>query len=250
MNPSSTSLPGSEEMSRYTITSVLEIAHSLRRIMQAHQPITVFSNHGKSFIVTRLLEVDTRNKRIYFDVGSDPQANEHLHSSTRNVFVSTPDGVKTQFFVGAVLMVDFEGRRVFCCELPSKLVKLQRREYFRIRTPLSSPTICNIHDYDEGKGIALPIYDVSLGGIALISPTPLVGFEPGVTFSDVSLDLKHAGTIPVVLMIKNMLQIQRQSGTFFRYGCEFQNLSVRGQTTLQRYVAQLERERLAFERGG
>lgn len=240
-------LPGSEEMSRYTITSVLEIAHHLRRIMQSRQPVTVFSNHGKSFIITRLLDVDPREKRLIFDVGSDIEANRHLLSSSRNVFVSSPDGVKTQFFVGSVFAVEFEGRRVFRCDLPAKLIKLQRREYFRIRTPQMHPVMCVIHDYDNGKGVSLPVYDVSLGGLALTSQKALPGFEVGVTFEDVALDLLQAGTIPVVLLIKNMLQIQRESGVYFRYGCEFQNLSLRGQATLQRYVAQLERDRLSID---
>lgn len=242
-------LPMSEELARYTLTSSLEIAHHLRRIINAGQMVTVFSNHGKSFILTRLLAVDTRQNLLIFDMGSDGNMNRLLLTSERNVLVCAPEGVKTQFSVGRVKETTYEGAPAFVTNLPTSLIKLQRREYFRIRTPIASPVMCNIHDYDEGNGVTLPIYDISLGGVSLVTPEDLPGFDVTQIYSDVALDLKQAGTVPVVIEVRNILRIPQRNNTVqVRVGCEFKDLSMRGQTIIQKYIAQLERERRAMER--
>lgn len=68
-------------------------------------------------------------------------------------------------------------------------------------------------------------------------------------YSDVALDLKQAGTVPVVIEVRNILRIPQRNNTVqVRVGCEFKDLSMRGQTIIQKYIAQLERERRAMER--
>ena len=115
--------------------------------------------------------------------------------------------------------------------------------------PIASPVMCNVHDYDEGNGVTLPIYDISLGGVSLVTPEDLPGFDVTQIYSDVALDLKQAGTVPVVIEVRNILRIPQRNNTVqVRVGCEFKDLSMRGQTIIQKYIAQLERERRAMER--
>lgn len=120
------------------MTSPLEIGQHLKRIISANVLVTVFSNHGKSFILTKLLAIDLKSGRFAFDAGSSDDANRQLLKSERNVFVCTPDGIKTQFVTGPVQSFIYDGAPAFLARLPPEVVKLQRREYFRIQTPIAN----------------------------------------------------------------------------------------------------------------
>ncbi|ACO73177.1 flagellar brake protein [Laribacter hongkongensis] len=240
-------LPSSEDLAKYAMTSPLEIGQHLKRIISANVLVTVFSNHGKSFILTKLLAIDLKSGRFAFDAGSSDDANRQLLKSERNVFVCTPDGIKTQFVTGPVQSFIYDGAPAFLARLPPEVVKLQRREYFRIQTPIANPVVCRVHDYpnpDGSAGIVLPIYDISLGGMSLVLPGEIPGMELGKIFRDCSIDLRQVGSLPVEIEVRNKLVMQQKNGhEQRRIGCQFVNQNSRVQNQLQRYIAQLERER-------
>lgn len=239
----------SDKLAQYTLTSPLEIAHHLRRIVLANQMVTVFSNQGKSFILSRILAVDSKQDLLIFDMGSNPDMNRLLLKSDRHVFVCTPEGVKTQFAVGRVREINYEGRAALATAIPIELIKLQRREYFRIQTPIASPISCHMHDFDGGKGLILPVYDISLGGVSLILPDDIPGVGVGMSSHDCSLDLKQSGTIPVEIEVRNKIAVRQKNGvSHTRVGCEFRHLSAKAENNIQRYISQLERERRALLR--
>ncbi|AXK39156.1 flagellar brake protein [Crenobacter cavernae] len=237
---------GNLDLARYTLTARVEIAHHLRAIAQAGPMVTVFSNRGRTFILTRFLEVDAKAGVLIFDWGSNPDTNRQMLESERNVFVCSPDGVKTQFVTGAAREVEYEGRQAFEADLPEQVVKLQRREYFRIQTPVINPLVCLIDDFPEGP-IELPLYDISLGGIALWLPTASApGFELGQRYERCRIELPGIGSLNVALEVRHHLTVQQRNGNEAkRVGCYFLNLRPAMENLVQRYVAQLERERRA-----
>jgi len=240
----------SDELAKFAMSTPLEIVHHIRRVIAASNLVTVFSNRGKTFMLTRLLAVDAKAGKLVFDIGSGDDVNRQIASSDRNVFVCSPEGIKTQFVTGPARLISWEDRPAFVVDLPLEVIKLQRREYFRIQTPLASPLLCRLHDYvnpDGERGISLPIYDVSLGGLSLVLPGDAPGFEIGTVFSDCSLDLRQQGSLPVELEIRNRLIMQQKNGAEqHRIGCMFIHLNHPLQNQLQRYIAQLERERRAL----
>lgn len=237
------------DLAKYTLSSPVEIAHHLKSIVKNGYMVTVFSNKGKTFILTRLLEVDAKAQTLIFDWGSDPDTNQQMLASERNVFVCSPDGVKTQFITGQVREVSYEGRPAFEATLPAQVIKLQRREFFRIRTPVGNPLMCSINDYPEAP-LELPVFDISLGGLALWLPaltTP--GFDIGQQYIDCHLDLKPFGPLQSVLEVRHRLPVQLRNGQdAVRVGCSYLNLPTQMENLIQRYVGQLERERRAMMR--
>lgn len=247
-----TSASGSNQtldLAKYTLSSPVEIVHHLKSIVKNGYMVTVFSNKGKTFILTRLLEVDAKAQTLVFDWGSDPDTNQQMLASERNVFVCSPDGVKTQFITGQVREVSYEGRPAFEATLPAQVIKLQRREFFRIRTPVGNPLMCSINDYPAAP-LELPVFDISLGGLALWLPelsTP--GFDIGQQYIDCHLDLKPFGPLHSVLEVRHRLPVQLRNGQdAVRVGCSYLNLPTQMENLIQRYVGQLERERRAMMR--
>jgi len=232
------------DLARFTLNTPVSVAHHLKSIVNAGQMLTVFSNHGKTFILTRLLEVDQRNGTLIFDWGGDNEANQQLLASDRQVFVCAPEGVKTQFSTGRVHQVNFDGKPAFEVELPAEVIKLQRREFFRVPTRVSAPIECQIADHASGP-VALPLFDISLGGVGLWLPdTSDAGYEIGTVFSGCLIDLKPLGVLRVDLEIRHHQPVlQRNGKQVLRLGCAFVNLSNASESLVQRFVAQLDRER-------
>ncbi|BEV72916.1 MULTISPECIES: flagellar brake protein [unclassified Paludibacterium] len=237
------------DLAKYTLASQVEIVHHLKAIAKSGFMVTVFSNKGKTFILTRLLEVDTKKQTMIFDWGSDEATNKQLLASERNVFVCSPDGVKTQFITGQVHQISYEGKPAFEVSLPEQVIKLQRREFFRIRTPVGNPLICTINDF-PGAPVELAVFDISLGGMALWLPDlTMAGFDIGTQYLDCHLDLKPFGRLNCVLEVRHRLPLQMRNGQdALRVGCNFVGLPTQMENLIQRYVGQLERERRAMMR--
>ncbi|TDR80600.1 flagellar brake protein [Paludibacterium purpuratum] len=237
------------DLTKYTLASPVEIVHHLKAIAKSGYMVTVFSNKGKTFILTRLLEVDAKKQSMIFDWGSDEATNQQLLASERNVFVCSPEGVKTQFITGQVRQVDFEGKPAFEVDLPVQIIKLQRREFFRIRTPVGNPLLCTFTDY-PGAPIDLAVFDISLGGLALWLPDlAMAGFDIGTQYLDCHVDLKPFGHLQCMLEVRHRLPLQMRNGQdAVRIGCTFIKLPTQMENLIQRYVGQLERERRAMMR--
>jgi hypothetical protein len=75
-----------------TLATPVEVVHHLASIAKSGHMVTVFSNKGKTFILTRFLEVDAKRGVLLLDWGADPVTNDQLLASERNVFVCSPEG--------------------------------------------------------------------------------------------------------------------------------------------------------------
>ncbi|CUA81958.1 MULTISPECIES: flagellar brake protein [Gulbenkiania] len=234
------------DLSRYTLKNRLEVAYHLRTLVQHGDAITVFANRGQDFLLSRLLSVE--DDQLVFDCSADESANQKLLLSERNVFVAAPDGVKTQFSTPAARRIQFEGRPAFATALPDEAIKLQRREFFRIQTVAAPPVVCVIGDFPGGRQ-AFPLFDISLGGVALTVPPTGAGFEKGTCYQACRIDLGSFGTLDVTLEVRHHLRDTLRSGQErLRVGCAFVALPTAMENRLQRFVANLERERRALVR--
>jgi c-di-GMP-binding flagellar brake protein YcgR len=237
------------DLTKYTMTSPAEIAQHLRSIVASGHMVTVFSNRGRTFLLSRLLAVDHKAGILVFDWGGNTDQNQKLLESERNVFVCSPEGVKTQFVTGQAQATTYEDCPAFVVDMPTEVIKLQRREFFRIQAPLAQPIMCQLLDHPDGP-MALPIYDISLGGVGLWLPqVEMSGFDIGHTYRNCVIDLGAMGTLSVVLEVRHRLIVHQRNGQpVLRVGCAYLDLKSSMETLVQRYVAALERERRAMLR--
>lgn len=235
------------DLSRYTLATPVEVVHHLASIAKSGHMVTVFSNKGKTFILTRFLEVDAKRGVLLLDWGADPVTNDQLLASERNVFVCSPEGVKTQFVTAAARKVMLDSGPAFEVDLPEQVIKLQRREFFRIQTPVSNPVSCHIADYPN-RPLDLVLFDISLGGCSLWLPaaqTP--GFELGQQYLDCSFELRPIGSLRAGIEVRHHLTTRLRNGNdAVRVGCAFLKMTPSSETLVQRYVGHLERERRAL----
>jgi c-di-GMP-binding flagellar brake protein YcgR len=235
--------PADYDDSKYRIDSRVEIVSILRSLLDSGALVTAYFNGGKGFVVTAVLDVDAQDNSVVLDGGSNPQLNERLLNSGQLSIVSSQDGVRVQFKAPRAEAVSFEGRLAFRLALPESLVKLQRREYYRLPTPLLRPVKCEV-PAANGERVHVVIADISVGGACLMGEPSGVTLEPGSVLPGCRIFLPDSGTVTTDLYVRNSYTVTLKNGAIARRtGCEFGKLGSQQEAMVQRYIMKLDRER-------
>lgn len=239
------------EQSKYLIYSRLEIATILVTLCKSGSMITAYFGGGSDFILTSIVAVKHEQNMVFVDHGADAAANQRALQSGNITFVAAHQSIKIQFVAASLRQARFGGREVFSMAMPPTLLRLQRREYFRIATPLTRPLVCivarqtaPVHAPDEAT-----IVDISCGGVAVIDSSVPAGIEAGVRLRGCRILLPGLGEVSTDIVVKSVFEVTFRNGAKHkRAGCEFIGMRERDRTLIQRYISRLERERK--DRGG
>ena len=230
---------------KYLIHSRTEIAHILRAIMQKNELVTAYFNYGHDFILTSIADVDPGLGTVIIDCGANEALNEKILESAKVIFVTTQDRVRVQFVADKIESIQHNKRNAFRIKLPASLLKLQKREFYRLSTPVINPIKCIIPTTRHGR-VNANIADISIGGIGIVGYPPEIEFEPGQVYDGCRIDLPDIGAVTVSMKIKSAFEITLKNGSKTkRCGCEFINIPTSMQAMIQRYIIKLERERRA-----
>jgi flagellar brake protein len=186
------------------------------------------------------------------DYGSDLEVSQRMLGADHLDCVSSKEMVRIQFVLDGVETLSFEGRDAFSSRLPVTLVRLQRREDFRLATPLANPIICEI-PIPKGSGahqsVNATLVDISGGGIGLINvPPDESALKVGAEFPDVHFNLPKIGAVTATMRILYTYTVPLPSGKIQqRAGCQFVKLPGPMIKMIRRYIIQVERERKSRE---
>lgn len=243
-------LEQSDLYSNFMLYSRTEILFILRSMAKKNCLTSVYFDQGHNFFLSSIIEVDERSGRFILDRGSDEALNLRALQVPRLLCTANLDKVKIQFRLDGLQSVQHSGKPAFAATVPESLLRLQRREYFRLETPQANPILCQIRSKSEnGVPIAfnLPLVDISGGGVGLTVPLNAEkNFSIGTAFAGARIDLPEEGLIQVDLAVRSLSRVTLRNGNQnFRAGCEFINLAGSRLTMIQRYITRIERERKA-----
>lgn len=232
-----------EKDKNFRIHTEADILAILRDIMQRNTLVTVYFDQGNKFILTSILAIDSKNDEMIVDYGIDEKLNQKALSAKRITFVTSQNRIKVEFTCDNIKKILFEGNHAFMTNLPDSLVRMQRRNFFRVATPTVHPLKCAIPlpiDY-ESDTAEVTLLDISCGGIAVIDHHPSVSFDPGTTFENCQISLPNVGIIITSIQVKNTYEITLRNGLACkRAGCEFIRLTAPMFAMIQRYIVKLE----------
>ena len=210
---------------RFRVDSRVEIVYILRALMKSNALVTAYFNGGREFVVTAVLQVDGEHGFVVLDSGANRELNERLLHGRELSVVSSQDGVKVQFTAIASRQSASKGGSHSACRCPTPCMKLQRREYYRLATPVVHPLKCEIAGPD-GERFELALADISLGGVCLVGEPASFRFEPGMALENCRIDLPEVGAIRARLCVRNSYLVTLKNGvTSHRTGCEFVKLA-------------------------
>lgn len=232
-----------EEFERFLVRDRFEILSILGRLQARHEPVTL-NVDGEMFSLTILLAINPEFEEVVFDCGSDPRSNGRILRAERVAVVANMDGIKVQFSARGAEATLFEGRPAMRMRLPDIVLRLQRRDSYRIPDGLTCET--TVEGGGKARVLALRVADVSLGGLALLADKNALSCEIGTVLRNCSMDLNKLGKLYFDLRVQNLSQARTRNDLRpLRIGCEFENLSPSMEALLSRHIAQRERERRA-----
>jgi len=247
-------LLSSSEDSKFRLRSKREIQSILNGIAKEGSRAVLYYDDGNSFTLASMLKATEQG--MWLDIGSTSSISKSVLLSKKVVFISSHRHVKVQFVTNSLKSVLYEKSDALFMPLPESLLRIQRREYFRLTTPVSNPLKCIIPIItptyvdceEEGADLRreVTIMDISGGGVALVCEAYDTQLEPGNTYEDCKISLPGIGTIITTVIVKNSFEVTLANGQISRRaGCEFLQLSGAADTLLQLYVTQLQTESLA-----
>lgn len=239
----------SDEYANYLVHSRQEITQILRAVMRQNEIVTGYFDQGKAFFLSAILDADPDSGYLYLDCGSDPGTNRRALASNKLIFVTNQNRIKIQFSTKTLEQIEFDGRPAFRTALPASLLKLQRREYYRLVAPIRAHLRCIIPDM-AGERIETDVADISVGGVAISGFPNAAVLTAGLLLADCRIALPEEGTVVAALEVRNLLEASRKSGpSVLRAGCVFIGIPAPHQAMIQRYIIRADRERRALVDG-
>ncbi len=232
----------SSEENDYLITNPREIISILQTIAHRKSRVAMYYNEGISMVLTLILAANENG--VWVDAASNPLDNRLIERSNRVIFVSSHNQAKVQFIASDALLGTYEDAPAFSMALPQKLLRLQRRDYFRLVTPETHAVKCIIRPAPNQRAHVeqeITVMDISIGGVALVCEATGIELQPGMKYEHCQIELPEIGIVEATIEVRNSLEITDRNGKVKRRaGCVF--VKPDGKTTmqLQRYVAQMQ----------
>jgi len=242
-----------DDYSRYLLREKTDILYNLRALMQKRAMLSAFIDASADSFLSAILAVTPDEGHIILDAASDEAINQRVEAAEQLICVTQLDKIKIQFAARGIERFPHEGHEAFRIAVPDVLLRLQRREYYRLTAPSPHSLSCQIPIVVGGESkvvsVEADVVDISGGGLAITVPPNGIVFEPDMEFADCRLMLPEVGPIATALRVRNLFRITNRDGSVvLRAGCEFLNLSASMASSIQRYILRTERERNARER--
>ncbi|RZI42082.1 flagellar brake protein [Herbaspirillum sp. HC18] len=247
---------GMEDVSPYQVHSRREIIGLLRSMQERNQLVTMQADGGAEAVVTSVLEVDEDSGIVVIDRAPSATVNNRILKSENVSFETVLDSIRILFFSTKVKECLYDNLPALYIAIPQSLIRLQRRESFRVPTPVATPVRCTIRiPADDvagttGTTIVVTLKDISAGGIGIIDEKKLLDNTIGRVYKDCRIDIPGGTAVTVNLQVRNSIDLTLTSGKAIRkIGCMFVDLPSSMLAAIQRYITKLERERNAKATG-
>jgi c-di-GMP-binding flagellar brake protein YcgR len=232
--------PESPALERYAVYSRVEVVSLLRQLNENGVLINVYYDSAGSFFLTALLSINPDFEEVVIDGASDDVVQRRLLESRRLVFVAFIEGVKVQFEAPRAESTTYEGRLALRVRLPERVMRMQRREFFRVRPLASRPVSCRVHGVPANETTTWRVLDISGGGMALASGGEEPPFSIGMELPDCEIEFAGEGAIAAGLRVRSIELGQREGEQ--RIGCEFVHIAPQARLVLQRFINRVEAE--------
>lgn len=232
------------EDSPYWVRSSVEVRYALNELRKARATLTCELPQGGDSFTTEILSA-TDDSGLVLDVPPLQAQLDAAQRASKVVLRTASAGVKIDFELERLSVTNWENGPALRAPLPARILKVQRRNFFRIAVPKSRPVACVI-TAPGVKPFAYPILDIGLGGVALFSGEGEPTLQEGKTYDKCKIALPETGNLEPKLLVRHVAIIRPANRPIsHRYGCEFVDLPGPLEALIQRFVLLLERDRRA-----
>ncbi len=208
-----------------------------------------FGVDEKDTFLTAILDIDEKKQVISIDCGPKEYLNKKLLDSAIIKCSTEYKGIKVLFEGRKVKKAGSVSQPSFLVPIPSTLYWVQRREFYRIRSPLSKNSHCHVlvknSETEEETTLNLKLFDISASGFAVLSESTMYSKQlvPSAQFENCKLVLDGEGELAISFEVRNKIPLNpNKPGKEQRIGCSILNVSPRVESTIIRYMQNIERE--------
>jgi c-di-GMP-binding flagellar brake protein YcgR len=230
------------------IATPVGVTAVLRAVSTAHARAALYLDEGGTFVHTSILAVAP--PWFYFELGPDAALNARVTATPTSTLVTADRAVPVQFTVENPERCEFDGSEAFRAALPQRLLRLQRRDYFRLPGhTISSVVRCRLTPgHAPERSIAPSVIDISCGGMAIDIATA-DGILPDTSRHTCTIEFPGLGRIDTPLYVCSSREVTLASGApGRRYGIEFLNLDAKSVALIQRFINDEERRLIRTKR--
>ncbi len=238
----------------YTLKDPAEITRKFNLILKQDSLITVSFNKGRSFFLSTLLDIDTKKRKISLDFASDEQLNKQILKANQITFETNVGGVSVSFTLPKVSTPVFGRSKTFILDFPEELVWLERRSFYRVKTPLQNTPNCSfiLNSTDEAGNdfsynLKVDFLDLSLTGASFTyNPAEYQSkiYDNIKDIPNCTVNLPNIGRFSTTIEIRNQRpQKVSEPDKIQIIGVKFHKLSGAIESQVQRYMLLIEREK-------
>ena len=237
-------LSEAEIEARFHVTGTLPVAFLLVGFARTNDQFTVSFGGAQETMLTTLLDVQPAGDLLIFDCSGSADINQRFLKADRHVFSGRPKGIHVQFSTGPASEVIYGGSKEFAVALPKQIVRMQRRDTFRIETPLGRPLQFFGRRVDS-RLLNVPAHDISVAGLGMTAPVLPEGLSPGDRLENCHFSLpEDEHELFFSATIRHVTpQVGRTGLQQWRIGLHFEDMPTLEENRIQRYIARVERER-------
>lgn len=207
-----------------------------------------FGAYDESYVTT-LLSINEEKNAVVLDYGPKEYLNHHILHANKVIFETEYKGIKVAFAGDALKKITYKGEPAFSMPIPKSFSWRERREYYRVKPPLSKSGYCQLV-LEDREPVNLRLYDISLTGFAMLNVSKDLSelLVPNALFSQCKLIFPGAEEIIISFEVRyeyivNPEKLQKTQ----KIGCQFINMTRPAEDAVQRYMHQIQREDLQKE---
>lgn len=228
----------------FAVTSRREIQALLRNICTQKSRILIQAG-GRP--VTSVTALSCDGSTLILDRPLTREQNDSIMKAGVVTFDTSLDNIRIVFDSSRMREVDHQGEPAFAVEVPERMIRLQRREFYRVATPVIYPVLVSIPvpKVTDGEPIAFSLADISCGGICLLDNQLALGANVGRVYTRCRIELPDVGVVTTGLQVRNTATTTLLNNrTNSRLGCQFVDMSGAHLSMVQRYVTRRECDRI------
>jgi len=237
-----------EDISNYLVKNPKQIINHLKTLSKEKCLISVVFGENTSFL-TAILDVDKKNKTIIIDCGPKEYLNRELLRVGIVDCTADFSGIKVFFKGRQVKKSGKPSNPALSIQIPDLLYWVQRRQFYRVRSPLFKISYCRVFLQDPEnntiQSFDFKLFNLSVSGFSItveeLALTKKLTLNS--EFTNCYLILNETEKHAISFIPRNIIPINPTNPSKgHRIGCEFIDLSPRDENAFTRYMHEIERE--------
>jgi c-di-GMP-binding flagellar brake protein YcgR len=235
---------------RFLVRNPRQLRQLLRSLIDQRSLINAHIDGRDRSFPTALLDLDEDDDVLLLDGSPQEAANRAAEQADHLLCFAQLERVMVRFRLHGLQRIDNEGHVAFRAALPEELVHLQRRELYRLETPITdSPQLLLPAGEARAEALSMRVVDISGGGLAVTVPSDSALFSLQKRYP-AQLSMPDGPDLQIELVVCNLLPQRLPNGTEVkRVGMRFETLPRGADSAIQRYIFRVDRQRKARKNG-